>query len=1117
MAQTFLTNASTSPFTFPASYFVSGHTVELIGPGGRGGAGTTGTSGIGGAGGGGGGYYKGTYASGAITPGTTTIPFVIPAGGAAASTVWQTATNGQTAGGGGNGSTTVAGAAGAAGVNVGSPTIVYTLNTGNAGGIAGAFLSTGGGGGGGGAAGPNGAGGAGHVASTLSGGGGGGGNNGVTGNSAGLAGGAGQSGAAGSTSGTSGTGSSGGAGLTGTATSGTAGSGGSSAELDATHGPGGGGGGSAGNSANSANACITGAGGSYGGGSGGQGYSRGTLTGSIGAAGGGLIVITANSITTLSPPAGTCNIDDGTIAPVARFQFKLNPAATAVGLSAAAPTVAAAAAPLTPASVGGRAPSALFHFDSFVGIFPDSSGNGHFASPVGDCVLSSAQSKFGGFSAGIGTVSGSGSFTLEDHPDYTFGAGDFTVDLWAWLDPTFGGNFHLFDNGTSDGTDFTLFTSFGALWFRANGAVQIQIGAQFTTTAFPNGTTWYHVALTRASGITRLFINGVQGGGDLVDSTVYTRAAGTTPGCGNGFSTSSPGYIDELRVIKGYAAWTSNFTPPAAPYAAPGLSLSASTPTISVAAVSTNITPSGGSLALSTAAPRAQSLITDTPAATALGLSTAAPALTIAAAATLAPAAAALALTLQTPTAAIRLNLSPAAVALAVATASPTVGAGAGVPASVLLLLHFDGANASTSFPDASGRNHIITPSGAAQVETTQPIFAAGAGVFPSSGDYISADGSSDFSFGVGDFTIDQRVRFDALADYTIADWAPGPQIRIKSDGHAVYAIGGVDRITSAAALSVNTSYHVAVTRASGTTRLFINGAPEASTYVASDVITAGASRPIFGGRSAPSYVGPGDIIPGATVFCGMRAYTAASIGSNVATIRRSSDNTSKTFVSIAGGGINTSDPFFDGSTYWITTLFDQTGNGNDVIGVGISNPGPFFLLAGGSAGRPCADLISGDNEFLWKSTGAGLGSQPNSASVVFSNTGGAGNVAVLTMNDGASGNTAYHVVGVDNASSGTVYLYAGAVFELPCSLSAWHSVQGLFNGASSDLMIDGAMSTGGGVGTQPGGPGNLIVGGAQSVGSFFNGLISEIMFWHGDKSASFAALSANQRAYWGF
>jgi hypothetical protein len=185
--------------------------------------------------------------------------------------------------------------------------------------------------------------------------------------------------------------------------------------------------------------------------------------------------------------------------------------------------------------------------------------------------------------------------------------------------------------------------------------------------------------------------------------------------------------------------------------------------------------------------------------------------------------------------------------------AAVAIAAAVSIIPTVVLLLHCDGAGGSTSFPDTSGRGHTVTPSGAAQVSTAQSVFGGASARFSSSSDDLALDGSSDFSFGTGDFTIEQWVRFDTLAEYIVADWAPGPQIRVKSDGHVVYAIGGVDCITSAAALSVNTQYHIAAVRAGGTTQLFIGGVAEATTYVASDAITAGANRPIFGGLVVPS------------------------------------------------------------------------------------------------------------------------------------------------------------------------------------------------------------------------------------------------------------------------
>jgi hypothetical protein len=76
--------------------------------------------------------------------------------------------------------------------------------------------------------------------------------------------------------------------------------------------------------------------------------------------------------------------------------------------------------------------------------------------------------------------------------------------------------------------------------------------------------TWYHVAVSRINGSTRLFINGTQSGATYADSTSYLNASGR-PWIGiNAFNSTQGlnGYIDDLRVTKGVARYIANFTPP---------------------------------------------------------------------------------------------------------------------------------------------------------------------------------------------------------------------------------------------------------------------------------------------------------------------------------------------------------------------------------------------------------------------------------------------------------------------------------------------------------------------------------------------------------------------------
>lgn len=80
-------------------------------------------------------------------------------------------------------------------------------------------------------------------------------------------------------------------------------------------------------------------------------------------------------------------------------------------------------------------------------------------------------------------------------------------------------------------------------------------------------------------------------------------------------------------------------------------------------------------------------------------------------------------------------------------------------------LLHFDGADASTTFTDESGktwtaRNH-------AQIDTAQSKFGGASGLFDGTDDYIDTPDHAEFTLGSGDFTFDLWFKINSLAhDY---------------------------------------------------------------------------------------------------------------------------------------------------------------------------------------------------------------------------------------------------------------------------------------------------------------------------------------------------------------
>jgi hypothetical protein len=125
---------------------------------------------------------------------------------------------------------------------------------------------------------------------------------------------------------------------------------------------------------------------------------------------------------------------------------------------------------------------------------------------------------------------------------------------------------HLFGKGNGfAGSTYAISLFNGVAAFRYNGSSLTLDG---TTTIAANQ--WYHVAVTRTgAGVMRLFVDGVQ------EDTTTDASAINGPASFNvgDRQASDPngqypfnGYIEQVRVTKGVARYTSNFTPPTAPY-----------------------------------------------------------------------------------------------------------------------------------------------------------------------------------------------------------------------------------------------------------------------------------------------------------------------------------------------------------------------------------------------------------------------------------------------------------------------------------------------------------------------------------------------------------------------
>ena len=136
-----------------------------------------------------------------------------------------------------------------------------------------------------------------------------------------------------------------------------------------------------------------------------------------------------------------------------------------------------------------------------------------------------------------------------------------------------------------------------------------------------------------------------------------------------------------------------------------------------------------------------------------------------------------------------------------------------------------------------------------AQLDTDQAKFGVSSLLLDGTGDYIGYSTQPDFGFGTGDFTVEGWFRLGSLAaDQTVFDFRNGsdsdiaPVLRINTSNQLEFAPADTAEITGTAITS-NTWYHVAISRSSGSTKLFVNGTQQGITYTDSN--DYGLSKPL--------------------------------------------------------------------------------------------------------------------------------------------------------------------------------------------------------------------------------------------------------------------------------
>lgn len=186
------------------------------------------------------------------------------------------------------------------------------------------------------------------------------------------------------------------------------------------------------------------------------------------------------------------------------------------------------------------------------------------ASFFGTAQLDVGIKKFG--SAALQINGGADKITFPDSGDWAFGNGLFTIDFWAYFVSIFteGNNYFYHQNINADNNILVFYNGPNDwLYFIAVSGGASQGYYRTTNPVGFSAGNFYHIEYVRSGSSFYIFKNGVS------QALTQVAAIGTIPNLAVNLSiggTDFNGRMDELRVLKGQAAHTADFTPKTTEY-----------------------------------------------------------------------------------------------------------------------------------------------------------------------------------------------------------------------------------------------------------------------------------------------------------------------------------------------------------------------------------------------------------------------------------------------------------------------------------------------------------------------------------------------------------------------
>ena len=190
--------------------------------------------------------------------------------------------------------------------------------------------------------------------------------------------------------------------------------------------------------------------------------------------------------------------------------------------------------------------------------FIDASSSVHTLTAAGNFQWDDATAPTGLTSSALSDGTGD-SIATESSDLGAFGTGDFTIEFWIKTTDTIGDIVRLALT-TAGNWGLTLHTAASSIYFQTQTANTNLYSRPYA--AIIDGA-WHHISCCRSGTDHRMFFDGVQQGATVTDATDYPNTSVLTIASGSNGDLAAN--LASMRITKGAARYTGNFTPPTRP------------------------------------------------------------------------------------------------------------------------------------------------------------------------------------------------------------------------------------------------------------------------------------------------------------------------------------------------------------------------------------------------------------------------------------------------------------------------------------------------------------------------------------------------------------------------